>query len=299
MIFSQIPATQIIDKVKKRLKTLNEQGRIDLDDCIEYIYDGMRDIGVPNIFSDQYCVIDIKEFKGTLPSAGNYCDVYQLISAYSITNVNACQVASSIFNVETNTTRTVTNTDCCTGDQTVKIVTTTEIKQTDGDCSNSVQTPVLTTTNCSINEISSLLRLGRPMAYGGQWMKMLCSENNITNVSSSRDTFIISYREIITSFRTGTVVLFYKAFSFNNEGIPLVPDNIDVEKALEAFLIYRLMEEDFYMKVEGAASVYKEAENNWRLMRESAQAKLLTINLPQAVQNVENQRMKYRRFWLK
>ena len=299
MIFDFKPATFIIDKVKRRLKTFNEQGRINQYDCIEYIYDAMRDIGVPNLFIPKYAIVEIVNHKGYLPSnQHDYCDIYQLISAYSIQKDSCVSLVKALFNVETNTDKTVEKVDNCTGEETIKITVTTSLTKI-GECPIEEQGFCKITKSTSTDKIIPFIKLGYPMRYGGQWMKILSDSNNTTNILGSADTFMIDRHEILTSFKDGWVLLFYNSFDFNEEGIPMVPDNIDVEKALEAFLIMRLLEEDYYMKTEGSAQVFKDAELKWSMFKDSAQQKLLIKSLPEAERDVANNRSRYHRFNLR
>lgn len=80
------------------------------------------------------------------------------------------------------------------------------------------------------------------MRTGNVNTKKSCVTNCSNIFSDSLDTFTIQNSRIYTNFKHGDMYLRYKAFPLDDDtGLPMIPDNIIVEKAMEDYIKYNIL----------------------------------------------------------
>jgi len=62
-----------------------------------------------------------------------------------------------------------------------------------------------------------------------------------TERGTSNDYYLINGGNLVTSFEEGEVTLYYTAYLTDDDGFPLVPDNVYVKQALEWYIIRQMM----------------------------------------------------------
>lgn len=277
-------------EVRQRLKTYNEQGRIDPDDVIQNTRKALRAIGTNEVWDDKWACVRVRKHTGRLPD-----DIYKVILSYKLLDTSVLST-SNLFKITSNTsTSTSVSTDTCAPSTTT--TTTTETIVTQEDCGD---TDILTNivTKVSLTDIMQVIDVSVPMYYGGSDLELLYDSNS--NVFMSNMTsYIIRGQRVITSFQDGTMLVNYLGEARDDLGIPLIPDDEDVINALVAFNIFRILEEDFYNRVEGITPLYAEAKTNWENFRAMAQNNLKLITIPEAFSKVVDNSSRYWQFRLK
>ncbi len=246
--YGWIKATEVIDLVKSELKTLNEQGRIVTEDCLQWVVDAIREIGTPHIFEEQWALTPIKNHTGIIPN-----DVFQVDVAY--------RISPNDFNTH------------------IQPILTTEV-----------------TVNFLSNEqIKKIIHTAFPLKYGGTEMKLLLL--NKENVFISPDeSYILQGRRVITSYKEGFFMVSYLGLYLDEDGIPMIPDDIDTIQAVKAYIRYKLFEEPFYMQVEGAQAPYLEARTTWENKKAMAQNTSLIPDIGEAIERVNETSNRYWKF---
>jgi len=79
---------------------------------------------------------------------------------------------------------------------------------------------------------------------------------------------------ITTSFEKGYLSIAHYAYPIIN-GSFLIPDDVDVIKALEAYILYRVWEKKWNSMIEGAERRYHEYKNRWQLASAKARGQML------------------------
>jgi hypothetical protein len=81
-----------------------------------------------------------------------------------------------------------------------------------------------------------------PLSYGSSTFPegIHCSDC-VNEVSNAKDSYIIDYDYIKTSFPTGQICLTYMAFPVDEECFPLVPDDISYKEAMFWYIYKQLL----------------------------------------------------------
>lgn len=89
----------------------------------------------------------------------------------------------------------------------------------------------------SYNDVQ-LLKLKK----GKQFCNTQCPNKNTNNHLE----FNISEKQIHTNFQEGTCILQYYSFPKDEYGLPLIPDNVHIEEAIEAYIIFKSLQQMYY-----------------------------------------------------
>lgn len=250
MNYGWIKIEEVINQVKSELKTLNEQGKILSEDCLQWAVDALRDIGTPNMFDEQWALVPIKNHTGVIPN-----DVYLVDVAYKLTK---------------------------------------------GDFTNYIQ-PIITTeltlTTLNESDIKKIISLALPLKYGGTDLKLFLNNNQNINVTSS-ESFILQGRRVVTSYKEGLFLMSFMGLYLDEDGLPMVPDDIDTVNAIKAYIRYMLFTEPFYMREEGAQGPYLESKEMWYNMRARAQNNGVLPGISEAIERVNETANRYWKFRL-
>ncbi len=79
---------------------------------------------------------------------------------------------------------------------------------------------------------------GIPLSYG---VAKTAYDKEIRLNEALRDYYVINPNYIITSFEKGDIKVHYDAYMLDEEGFPLVPDNIYYKQALEWYVIRQML----------------------------------------------------------
>lgn len=117
-----------------------------------------------------------------------------------------------------------------------------------------------------------------PMSYQNKSMlnNQLCPDCNNIPTCCTSETFYIENGYINTSFETGDLCVIYQAVVVDEEGFPMVPDNVYFDKALAAYCTY-MLDRIEYRKGKIAKDVYKDSERDWLWYVNSARG---SANMP-------------------
>lgn len=73
----------------------------------------------------------------------------------------------------------------------------------------------------------------------------LCVEGCLNKSAKSEDEFILNENNASFTFKEGNVLLQYFAFAKDEDGLPLIPDDVRIEEAIEYYIIYKELEKKF------------------------------------------------------
>lgn len=88
----------------------------------------------------------------------------------------------------------------------------------------------------------------------------LCLEGCLNKSIQHGEEFNISENHISFGFAEGTVLLQYYAFAKDEYGLPLIPDDVRIEEAIEAYIIYKELSKKFYSGEENVLQRMQYAE---------------------------------------
>lgn len=76
-----------------------------------------------------------------------------------------------------------------------------------------------------------------------------CSSDCLNLRINSNEEFTMSDKMLKFNFKAGNVVLQYFAFALDENGLPLIPDDVRIEEALEAFITYKVFQKGYYNNI--------------------------------------------------
>jgi len=91
---------------------------------------------------------------------------------------------------------------------------------------------------------------------------------------------------IATSFESGTIVMAYKAIQVDEDGYPMVPDNVYFDKALKFYCQF-MMDRKEWRKGNLNEAVYRDSERNWLFYVRGAAGAAMMPNIDK-VENFKN-----------
>jgi hypothetical protein len=110
---------------------------------------------------------------------------------------------------------------------------------------------------------------------------------NIKNQSSGQsESYYIKSGCIVTSFESGTIVLSYKGLQVDDEGFPMIPDNVYFDKALKAYS-QMMMDRKEWRRGNLPQQVFVKSENDWYFYCKAAASAALMPNIDK-VENFKN-----------
>jgi len=99
-------------------------------------------------------------------------------------------------------------------------------------------------------------------------------------------SYYIQNNCLVTSFEEGEVVMAYKAIQTDEEGYPMIPDDVYFRKALKSYC-QMVMDRKGWRKGTVSNAVYKESKDDWLFYVKAAAASAMFPNLDQ-VENIKN-----------
>jgi len=128
---------------------------------------------------------------------------------------------------------------------------------------------------------------GKPMHWGTNTLAHSygCEGCKIKQCCTEHEFFISDYH-IKTQFKEGAVCLNYLAVPTDDEGFPLIPDDVYFDKALKSYCTYMLDRIEF-RKMKLPEVAYRDSEKDWLFYCSSAKG---AANMPNAAQmeNLKN-----------
>lgn len=76
-----------------------------------------------------------------------------------------------------------------------------------------------------------------------------CSDSCVNYRVDSDEQYFISDNSLQFNFEKGSVILQYFAFEVDENGLPMIPDDVRIEETLEAFITYRLFQKGYYNNI--------------------------------------------------
>ena len=216
-----VSAEPIYSKVKRFLKSFAGTNLIDEGEFPEYTYDVLRPLGM-NVLQEERTLLSVKDYKTCLPT-----DFVKLLALYKcsptlkVGGKDIPQNKSSVYyevEKELYCAPKYCDIDCDSNTPLEKWTITTYVSE--GPLTYNLRNPVL-------------LRPG-PNARG------MCHGDCPNLFSNSPYEFTQRGREIIFNFSDDNVLMQYYSMPKDQEGNPLVPDEIELHKAIEWYIIYQV-----------------------------------------------------------
>lgn len=84
-----------------------------------------------------------------------------------------------------------------------------------------------------------------PMRYGTDNFHSIYHLDTSPDISCKKaeHTYVINNSVITTDFKDGEIVMVYKSINVDDDGLPLVPDNVNVLLALEYYIKYKYLDD--------------------------------------------------------
>lgn len=99
------------------------------------------------------------------------------------------------------------------------------------------------------------------------WMYVEPSYNNFFMASTQDKSGVDEYRiddgKILFSFEKGVVAVSYMGIRLDEEGFPLVPDDISAREAIVRYVTFKYMQRQWYLGREGYQDKMMKAEQDW------------------------------------
>lgn len=216
-------ASFIFSKIKRELSSLHGVGKIDEADFALYTAEVLKELGCAN-YKESEAILTVKDGKANLPK-----DFMLLYAAYkchkSTDEINELHFQRGYFLLNDITCEVLGQSnkcklDCGEFDKVLQKITVREYVGNDV---------------CRVRgwEVSNLLTLS-PNVHD------LVIEHSPNFHHSCADEISISDGQVFTNFKKCDIFLQYYAFPFDEDGAPMIPDIIQVEKAVEFYIKYQL-----------------------------------------------------------
>ena len=115
---------------------------------------------------------------------------------------------------------------------------------------------------------------------------IVCEDTNIIYDNDALEyTVVPAIRSLRFSFIEGQVAIAYLKQKLDDEGYPLIPDDISYISALSAYIIYRKTIRDFYNHVQGSTDIMLKSEEDWSFYCRQAKNKFY---MPLTIDDYEN-----------
>ena len=238
----------LYSKIKRELKGFSTADLIDTIDFPQYTADVLRLFGNISLKeADAFC--NIVNGKCMLPT-----DFKQLYAAYTCNNTGSTctpnrnlqytNVVEQDVTCELLQRGTGCEFDCC-GDKLINRVTVTQY----------VNDNIINTEfgNFCLMQLSPNVR-------------ELCADECLNIYCSNFNEITITNGVIYTNFPEGTIYMQYYAFPMDEKGLPMIPDSIEIETAIEWYIKWKLMLNFWFNDdIPNAQSKWQKAEEMYRM----------------------------------
>lgn len=100
-----------------------------------------------------------------------------------------------------------------------------------------------------------------------EWTWVEPSKNNFFHASTQDKSGINEYKidngKVLFSFEKGVVAISYLGIRLDEDGFPLIPDNISAREAIVKYIIMKYMQRQWYLGREGYLDKLQKAEQDW------------------------------------
>jgi hypothetical protein len=213
----------IFARIRKRLKSYDNVGVLDEGDWYYYIKEVLDKLGA-SVYNECEAVLTIDNFKACLPEDFSY-----LYAAYKCTSngiEGTLPQTGFVFYIDE------------THEAYKKGTGWNSTKEIIGD---------KITIRTYIEGVESSISYSNPCLLRLSGNNSRVCDSDCQNIfAKSIDEITINNSRVYTNFNDGCILMKYYALPLDKEsGLPLIPDNPRIEKAIEDYIVYRIFE-DFY-----------------------------------------------------
>lgn len=237
---------QLFARIKKRLSSFDSLGLIDDGDFYEYVTDVLRELGLA-VLKECEAVVHVKDSQARLPN-----NFFMFHAAFKCTP-------------DFSMTKSINE------QKPLIYYTDTEVSQ---ECPNKC------CIECTGREIGKTKIVIRTFINGDEWIgrytnpiqlklspnvKALCTEDCLSLFSSNLDEITIDDQKIIrTRFDCGSIYLQYYGLPFDENELPMIPDQIEIEKAIEYYIYSQVFEDMMWNStVANVVTLLQDARNQF------------------------------------
>lgn len=217
----------LFDRIKKRLNSFDAQGLIDDGDFSKHVVYILEEIGQA-VYRECEAVLPVKDFKTRLPgNFKNFYAAYRCSFNWSGGPKSINEQKPYFFYYDTEITR-----DCpkeCTIECKPEYGKTKVVIRTfvNGECNEGTcHSPRLLTLSPNVRE--------------------LCVEGCLNQFASHQGEIGVKDGYILTNFDSDSIYIQYYGLPIDEHGLPMIPDNENVEKAIEYYIYTQLFEEWYW-----------------------------------------------------
>jgi hypothetical protein len=212
----------VYSKIKREFKSFSASNLIDDADFPAYTAEVLKKLGV-SAYKEEAVILNIKNQSAKLPS-----DFKQLYAAY------LCDHCDISFGG-----RHLQNRFVLENDITCEILGRKSSCEVHCECPDKIIEKI--TVRQYVNDDCAEYNYRSPRLLKlSPNVKPHCSEHCLNMMVSCPDEITINNGTILTNFKDGAIFLQYYAFPMGDDGTPMIPDNIYVEKAVEAYIKHQL-----------------------------------------------------------
>ena len=208
MIYKLTSINTIITKIVRDLGLGNQD--IPYQDYIEWIAEALKQIGAYNQFEEKEDTIDIHNYSGELP-----CDFYKLVRLRS-----GCNKATQSSNPFTDDTYQNMLDKSCTG-----TVDYTKLSPSEWEALSNPAEPRMLT---DYKDDTTSVQLNKHL-FG-----------NVAANSLSESDYNIQANKVIVGFQEGVMTIQYIRIAVDEDGFPMVPDDVGYDTALFWYCAYHI-----------------------------------------------------------
>lgn len=199
-------------------------------DAVEWAGEAMDKIGASLSYIEKVCCVDITDYIGMLP-----CDLVTLVGVREDDTKVPLLYASGLFHIK-DKSEVTTSGDCGTGN--CSTVAADTVPSTDPDDN----------THCN------------PFF---QFNPSPSTDGIVSNTTNNDTlTYKLNNNYIFTGFKTGCVELVYIAIPTDENGLPMVPDDVRYIDAIGAYIAYMIYRKQF-LTGKTSRDILEMAEQDW------------------------------------
>ena len=239
------------DIVRKVMRDLKPDDANWIYDAVEWIGEALEHVGAGAHVEHKGCVLDIKDFKGTLPPDLYYINQVSVNESEKTAKLNnrIDEIQEQIKELNDRyvfESRYVESTLNQLADGTISSNLTAENFKS----LNSIRKASNTVLNKVLADAAVVYNLYTDTSSGGIQPLCYCTSNFprgihcegcVNESASSKDCYLVENDRIKTSFETGKICLSYTAFATDTDCWPLVPDDISFKEAMFWYIYKKLL----------------------------------------------------------
>lgn len=266
-------ASLLFSKIKREFRSFSDANLIDDADFPMYVAEILNKLGI-GTFKEEEALITVKNKKACLPK-----DFKQLYAAYKC---GGCTVSSNNKHLQQ---RYIIENDI-----TCEVLQRKEDCEIHCDCPDKIIERVTIKQYVNENQIYRDYTDIRPLKLSPN-VKPLYAEDCINLMQTCSDEISITSGYIYTNFSDGDIYLKYYAFPLDDEGIPMIPNIMEIEKAIEWWIKYQLML-NFWLvdDLQNAQGKWQKAEQEYEKWMAEARYILKLPSFSQMVNTIRNKK---------